>query len=186
MSRVTRSATGFALSLALLAPSQADAQASQALTGVGYGVAGMALGLAVTSGATCTGGFMCIPPEVVVGMGLGLGVGFFGGRALASSANRAVAEGRAVDGGHLGAIVVGTVLGGATVGAVLSSLLINGDGTGTVFGSDERTVALFTLAGAGLGILQLQRNWGALTGRVEIQPTVGEGWQPGVAARIRF
>ena len=173
------------LALSLCAPLQTGAQASRVLTGVGYGALGMAAGIAATSGSTCEG-FVCIPDEMVVAALIGGGIGTFLGAGAAASANRAVGEGRPVGGGRVAAIAVGTVLGGATLGALASSLLINGEGSGTFLGSDERTVTLFMLAGTALAGLQLRRNWGRLTGRVDVQPILTMDGRAGLATRVRL
>ena len=176
-----------ALTLSLLTPLHAEAQASRFLTGIGYGVVGMAAGVAATSGATCdTSSFVCIPGEVIFGALIGGGLGTVLGARTASSANRAVAQGRPVGAGRVGVIAVGTVLGGATLGALASSLLINGEGAGTPLGSDEHTVRVFMLAGATLGVLQLRGSWDSLTGRVEVTPVVTLDRRVGMVTRVRL
>ncbi len=187
MSRVSRSPASILLCLALaLVPRPGAAQASVFLNAVGYGVSGATFGALATSNATCEGDFICIP-TVTVFATLGGGVlGSIIGGAAASKANRQVAEGHAVGSGRLGAISVGTVLGGAMVGLIASSVLIKPEGAGTILGSDEQTAAIFAIAGAGLAVLQLHRNWGRLTGaEVEARPAIVEG-RPGVVAHIRF
>jgi hypothetical protein len=174
--------------LVMIAPSPAQAQSSRALNTLGYGATGAVAGALATADATCDGpGFVCIPSVAVAATLGGLVVGAIIGNTLSSRANRTVAAGRPVGGGHLTALSVGTVLGGATVGLVAGSLLINPTGEGTLLGSDEQTLTLLTLAGATLGVLHLRRNWGRLTGTsIEVQPALFTNGRPGVVARFRF
>jgi hypothetical protein len=150
---------------------------------------GATVGGLVTAGAECSGGsgFICIPTEFVVGVIGGGMTGLILGGALASSANRGVAEGRPVGAGTLTALSVGSVAGGALLGLSVGALLINNDGPGTVLGSDEQTALVTALAGAGFGVFYLSRRWGALTGRpVEIVPAVGTDGQVALRATVRF
>lgn len=176
--------------LTLLAgPRPADAQAPRLLTTLGYGAMGATAGGLVTAGAECSGdsGFICIPGEFVVGV-IGGGVaGLLLGNALASSANKAVAEGRSVGSGTLTALALGSVAGGALVGLSVGALLINNGESGTVLGSDEQTALVTALAGAGFGVFHLSRRWGALTGRpMEVAPSFGTDGRVGVRATARF
>jgi len=183
MTRASLRRAVLVIALALLAPPAAEAQASPSLTGLGYGVVGMVAGAALTAGASCDG-FICIPEETVIAALVGAALGGIGGGALANSANRSVAQGRPVGGAELAALSIGTVLGGATLGALTSVLVL--EGLGFPGGADEATVAAFTFAGAGLGVLQLSRSWATLTGRVDVQPTVTRGMRPGIVARVAF
>jgi len=183
MTRASLRMAVLVIALALLTPPAAEAQASPSLTGLGYGVVGLVAGAYLTAGATCEG-FICIPEETLIAALVGAALGGIGGGALANSANRSVAQGRPVGGGQLGALSFGTVLGGAALGALAGALVLNG--FGSPGGNDEATVAAFTLAGAGLGVLQLSRSWTALTGRVDVQPTVMRDMRPGVVARVAF
>ncbi len=174
--------------LLMVATQPVQAQSSRALNALGYGVTGGMAGALVTADAACDGpGFICIPTVAVAATLGGLVLGAVIGGTISERANRTVAAGRPLGGGHLGALSLGTVLGGATVGLVLGGLLINPTGEGTLLGTDEQTITILALAGATLGVLHLRRNWGRLTGTsIEVQPALFTNARPGVVARFRF
>lgn len=59
---------------------------------------------------------------------------------LGGRADRAIADGRAVEGPHRAAVLGGGVLAGGTLGALATVPLINSEGEGTFLGSDETTL----------------------------------------------
>lgn len=172
----------------VFAPADAYPQSSRFLNALGYGIVGGSLGLAATANATCTGEFICIPGEMVAATLGGTVLGLVLGANVASTANRTVAEGRPVSGGRLAALSFGTVVGGATLGLLVGAVLTNPSGEGTILGSDEQTLSILALAGGTLGVLQLRRNWGRLTGAVavEVNPLATVHGRPGVVVRARF
>lgn len=172
--------------LGLAAP--VEAQAPRFLNILGYGAVGGTAGALATVGAECSGsGFICIPAEFVVATIGGSLVGMIAGNALAGSANRSVQEGGRPGPGTLAALSVGSALGGAAAGVLFGGLLVNGEGSGTFLGSDEQTLLIAGLAGATLGIVQISRRWGVLTGRpVEIRPVVEPTGRTGVNLTVRF
>lgn len=171
-----------ALSSALAAPRGAEAQLGL-LNGVGYGAAGTALGLLVTSGAECSGsGWICIPPEMVLGALGGLTVGAILGARLGSAAENQVARGEPVD--NLGALAVGTVLGGAVISVGIGRQVLARDDGSTFIGGPERSATVLALAGGSLAVLYLRARWGELRA-IEVTPAVVAG-RPGVGARVRF
>ena len=172
--------------LALATPARAQSQVTL-LNATGYGSLGFATGLALTAGAECSG-FVCVPPEMVIASLAGGLTGIIVGAKIARRAEREMEAGEPVS--HLGALSVGTVLGGGVLGLVAGGILIGetGDqfGEGTLFGSDEQTITIFGLAGAGLGVLLLRSRWGDMTGgTLEVRPAI-VGGEAGVTARIRF
>ncbi len=186
MRSATRNALVIAAAFAILTPAPARSQSLGFLSGLGYATAGGAIGVAATANATCEG-FLCIPDAMVAAMLAGVIGGAITGAAINSSAQRKIDSGKPLGGGHLAALSVGTVLGGATLGAIASGLIVNSDGSGTFLGSDERTFAIMTAAGAGLGVIILRKHWGRLTGRgVQARPAILNGGRPGVVASIRF
>lgn len=174
------------LHLVLAAP--VEAQAPRFLNILGYGAVGGAAGALATVGAECSGsGFICIPAEFVVATIGGSLVGMIAGNALASSANRAVDEDSRPGSGTLAALSLGSALGGAAVGVLFGGLLIDGEGSGTFLGSDEHTLLITGLAGATLGIVQIARRWGALTGHsVEVRPVLDPAGRTGLNLTVRF
>ncbi len=193
MKSTIRQAAALALMLVARSPENAQSQTSGFLNGIGYGFAGGAFGLAATANATCQGSdFICIPGEMVVAtLGGGL-LGIILGSTVSSRANRTVAEGRPLGGGHLAAVTVGTVLGGATLGLIVGGVLTNPDGEGTIFGSDQQTLTIMALAGGTLGFLGLRRNWNRLTGvggrplLLEAEPLALVHGRPGLVLHARF
>lgn len=171
----------------VLVPSDAYPQSSRLLNALGYGFTGGSLGLAATANATCTGEFICIPGEMVAATLGGTVLGLILGANAASTANRAVAEGRPVGAGRLAALSFGTVVGGATLGLLAGAVLTNPSGEGTILGSDEQTLTILALAGGTIGFLQLRRNWSRLTGTgLEVNPVAVVHGRPGVVLRLRF
>ncbi len=183
-----RRVAALALTLAVLFPAAASPQSSRFLNALGYGITGGSLGLAATANATCTGEFICIPGEMVAATLGGTVLGLVLGSRVASGANRAVAEGRPVSGGRLAALGFGTVVGGATLGLLVGAVLTNPSGEGTILGTDEQTLSILALAGGTLGVLQLRRNWGRLTGGgvLDVSPLATVHGRPGVVVRARF
>jgi len=185
-----RGATVLVLALVMGATlaTPASAQASTALNSLGYGTLGMAIGAAVTAGATCQSEeFICIPGETIAAVLIGGLAGGALGAGIASSTNRHVADGQPAGGARLAGVVLGTVLGGAVIGGLGSAILINGEGEGTPLGSDEQTIALFMAGGVAFGAWHLHRNWGALNGTpVEVRPVVAPDGHFGLRARLRF
>ena len=178
-----------------LAPGSVRAQSSRVLNALGYGMLMGSLGLAATANATCEGAdFICIPPQTVAATLGGAALGLALGARMSTAANRAVAEGRRVQGAHLAGLSVGTVLGGATLGLVAGALLVNPTGEGTILGSDEQTLTLLALAGGTLGVLHLRRSWPRLTGATgapdptlfDVNPVALVHGRLGMTARIRF
>lgn len=188
MRYATRKVLIIAAAVTALAPMPARSQSVGLLNGIGYAALGGTLGIAATAGSGCSGSGLCILPDgMIPAMLAGVVLGGIGGAAINSSAQRTISSGEPLSGGQLAALSVGTVLGGAVLGMVAAGALINGDGTGTFLGSDERTAALMTAAGAGFGVFCLHRQWGKLTGRnVHVQPAVLNDGRPGVVASIRF
>jgi hypothetical protein len=163
-----------------LAPAPGEAQASGLLNGAGYAFFGGATGVMATANATCEGGFICIPAEMVAAGTLGLVAGMAVGIGLSNSANRAVAEGRPVSGGHLTALVVGTMIGSTTLGAIASGVLVDDGVPGGI-------------VGAVWGAHKLGSNWLELTGRhdangfrLEVTPGAMVHGRPGILLSARF
>jgi len=89
--------------------------------------------------------------------------------------------------GHHTAAAVGTVFLGAALGALTAVPYIDGEETDTPFGSDEETVTLFALTGAGLGALGAWALWGDLdSGGIAMAPTMLEGGGVGLRVAAGF
>lgn len=188
MRHVTRHMLVVTVAVAILTPAPARSQGLGLLNGLGYAAAGGAIGVAASANSGCSGDGWCIVPDAMIPAMLG-GVlaGVVTGVAINSSAERKVDHGEPLSGAHLAALSVGAVLGGAALGAVAGAVLIKPQGSGTFLGSDERTLALMSAAGAGLGVFRLHQHWKALTGRsVDVRPAVLHGGQPGIVASIHF
>ena len=170
--------------LMLFLPSSASGQSWRTLDAFGYGALGAVAGAAATLEADCSG-YICATH--FVGVFGGFAVGAVSGASMGGRADDAVAQGRPVHGVHRGGVALGTLLAGSALGAVASVPLINGEGSGTFLGSDEQTVTVLAVLGAGLGALHVGRRWGELTGTTfEIGPTAVDSGRPGVLARLRF
>ena len=188
MRHATRHMLVVTVAATILTPMPARSQGLGFLNGLGYAMAGGAIGVAATANVGCNGPGWCIVPGAMVAATLG-GVlaGAITGYTINSSARRKIDSGQPLGGAHLAAISVGTVLGGAALGAIAGGVLINPSGSGTFLGSDEQTLALLTTVGAGFGVFCLRRHWNELTGRsVDVQPAVTRGGRPGVLVSIHF
>lgn len=152
---------------------------------VGYGALGFGLGLAATWDMEGSG--FGPPGAAVAIVGATTAAGIVAGAVIGNRAQRAVAEGRRVDGAHRAAVIGGVVLAGGTLGALAAVPLINSEGEGTALGSDEQTFALLALAGGALGSLYAWKHSDELSSRsIGVAPAVSESAGYGLRLRMSF
>ena len=152
---------------------------------LGYGAAG--LGISVWAASGMDSGNTIGPSGLAAGtVLLGTVGGLISGWKIGASAKEKAAEGQ-LGLGHRSAAVGGTVFLGAALGALVASSHVKGEETSTKYGSDEDTVRIFSLVGAGVGALTAAWLWGDLESHGYVAaPAVFKGGEIGFQLRGGF
>lgn len=113
--------------------------------------------------------------------------GTYSGAMIGRRAGKTISEGGRLGGGHRAAVAGGAIMAGGTLGALAAVPLINPEGEGTIFGSDEATVAGMVLVGAALAsVFVLSHRDELSSGRISVTPAVLGGVGYGLKARVAF
>lgn len=113
--------------------------------------------------------------------------GTYAGAVIGRRAGKTISEGGRLGGGHRAAVAGGAIMAGGTLGALAAVPLIKPEGEGTIFGSDEATVAGMVLVGTALSSLFVLLHRDELSsGRISVTPAVPGGAGFGVQARFAF
>lgn len=152
-----------------------------AINAVGYGGAGLAIGVAALTQSASGYGGDALTAAVFMGGGV------VGGFALGRRASAQLRARRPIGRWHQVGVSSGAVLAGGVLGAIAAVPLINSDGEGTALGTDEATLAKTVGVGSGVGLLFALTQQRALrANRVAVVPYHDARRAAGVRVIVQF